>query len=89
MARRNARVHTLIYCACTYATGLHTPSSFLRHTFSMDLSLGDRVFYTSSIGVRVPTTVVGMAGDGLIHLEYYQDALRVVNRQCKMESMCT
>ena len=40
-------------------------------------------------GVRVPATVVGMAGDGLIHLEYYQDALRVVNRQCKMESMCT
>ena len=29
-----------------------------------------------------------MAGDGLIHLEYYQDALRVVNRQCKMESSC-
>ena len=89
MARRNARVHTLIYCACTYATGLHTPSSFLRPTFFMDLSLGDRVFYTRSNGVRVPTTVVGMAGDGLIHLEYYQDALRVVNRQCKMESMCT
>ena len=55
----------------------------------MDLSLGDQVFYTRSNGVRVPATVVGMAGDGLIHLEYYQDALRVVNRQCKMESMCT
>ena len=45
----------------------------------MDLSLGNRVFYTHSNGVRVPATVVGMAGDGLIHLEYYQDALRVVN----------
>ena len=55
----------------------------------MDLSLGDRVFYTHSNGVRVPATVVRMAGDGLIHLEYYQDALRAVNRQCKMESMCT
>ena len=65
------------------------PSSFLRNTFFMDLSLGDRVFYTRPNGVRVPATVVGMAGDGLIHLEYYQDALRVVNRQCKMESMCT
>ena len=65
------------------------PSSFLRNTFFMDLSLGDRVFYTRSNGVRVPATVVGMAGDGLIHLEYCQDALRVVNRQCKMESMCT
>ena len=39
----------------------------------------------SSNGMRV----VGMAGDRLIHLEYYQDALRVVNRQCKIESMCT
>ena len=57
------------------------PSSFLRNTFFMDLSLGDWVFYTRSNGVRVPATVVGMAGDGLIHLEYYQDALRVVNRQ--------
>ena len=55
----------------------------------MDLSLGDRVFYTRSNGVRVSATVVGMAGDGLILLEYYQDALQVVNRQCKMESMCT
>ena len=65
------------------------PSSFLRNTFFMDLSLGDRVFYTRSNGVRVLATVVGMVGDGLIHLEYYQDALRVVNGQCKMESICT
>ena len=41
------------------------PSSFLRHTFFMDLSLGDWVFYTRSNGVRVPTTVVGMVGDGM------------------------
>ena len=33
------------------------------------------------------TTVVGTAEDGLLHLEYYQDGLRVVNRQCKMESI--
>ena len=46
------------------------------------------ICYTRSNGVRVPATVVGMAGDGLIHLEYYQDALTVVNRQCKMESSC-
>ena len=63
------------------------PSSFLRHTFFMDLSIGDRVFYTRSNGVQVPATVVGTVEDGLIHLEYYQDALRVVNRQCKMESI--
>ena len=75
--------------SCLHICYFIPPSSFLRNTFFMDLSLGDRVFYTRSNGVRVPATVVGMAGDGLIHLEYYQDALRVVNRQCKMESMCT
>ena len=49
------------------------PSSFLRNTFFVDLSLGDRVFYTRSNSVRVSATVVGMAGDGLIHLEYYHN----------------
>ena len=53
----------------------------------MDLSIGDRVFYTRSNGLRPPATVVGTAEDGLLHLEYYQDGLRVVNRQCKMESI--
>ena len=63
------------------------PSSFLRPIFSMDLGIGDRVFYTRSNGLRPPATVVGTAEDGLLHLEYYQDGLRVVNRQCKMESI--
>ena len=53
----------------------------------MDLSIGDRVFYTRSNGLRPPTTVVGTAEDRILHLEYYQDGLRVVNRQCKMESI--
>ena len=35
------------------------PTSFLRSTFSMDLSIGDRVFYTRSNGLRPPATVVG------------------------------
>ena len=30
------------------------PYSFLRHTFFVDLSIGDRVFYTRSNGMRVP-----------------------------------
>ena len=63
------------------------PSSFLRHSFSMEVNIGDRVFYTRSNGVRVPATVVGMAEDGVLHLEYHQDGVRVVNRQCKMDSM--
>ena len=53
----------------------------------MHLGTCDRVFYTRSNGVRVPATVVGTAEDGIIHSEYYQDALRVVNRQCKKESI--
>ena len=53
----------------------------------MDLSIGDKVFYTRSNGVQPPATVVGTAEDGVLHLEYYQDGLRVVNRQCKMESI--
>ena len=53
----------------------------------MDLSIGDRAFYTRSNGLPPPAMVVGTAEDGLLHLEYYQDGLRVVNRQCKMESI--
>ena len=53
----------------------------------MDLSIGDKVFYTRSNGLRPPTTVVGTVEDGLLHLECYQDGLRVVNLQCKMESI--
>ena len=53
----------------------------------MDLSIGDKVFYTRSNGLRPPTTVVGTVEDGLLHLECYQDGLRVVNLQCTMESI--
>ena len=53
----------------------------------MDLSIGDRVFYTRSNGLRPRATVVGTTEDGPLHLEYYQDGLRVVNRRCKMESI--
>ena len=31
--------------------------------------------------------VVGTAKDGLLHLEYYQDAVKVVSRQYKMDSI--
>ena len=53
----------------------------------MDFNVGDRAFYTRSNGVRVPAIVVGFAPDGLVHLEYFQDAVKVVNRQCKVESI--
>ena len=37
------------------------PSSFVRHTCFMDLSVGDRVFYTRSNSVRVATNALFMA----------------------------
>ena len=61
------------------------PFSFLRPAFSMDLSIGHSVFYILSNGLLPPATVVEMAEDGLLHLEYHQDGLRVVNGQCKMK----
>ena len=72
-----------------FAAGHHLLLSFLRPSiaFTMDLNVGDRVFYTRSNGMRVPATVVGFAPDGLLHLEYFQDAVKVVNRQCKVESI--
>ena len=42
---------------------------------------------TRSNGVRVPATVVGFAPDGFVHLEYFRDAVKVVNRQCKVKSI--
>ena len=72
-----------------FAAGHHLLLSFLRPSiaFTMDFNVGDRVFYTRSNGMRVPATVVGFAPDGLLHLEYFQDAVKVVNRQCKVESI--
>ena len=51
--------------------------------FTMDFNVGAKVFYTHSNGVRVSATVVGLSPEGLIHLKYFQDAIKVVNRQCK------
>ena len=45
------------------------------------------MFYTRSNGVRVPATVVEFVPDGLVHLEYFRDAVKVVNWQCKVESI--
>ena len=48
------------------------PSSFLSPTFSfsMDLSIEDRVFYTCSSGVRVLAMLVGTIGDlGMLYVQ--------------------
>ena len=39
------------------------------------------MFYTRSNGMRVPATVVGFAPDGLLHLDYFQDAVKVVRKR--------
>ena len=62
-------------------------SPFLRHTLFIDLSVGDGVFYTQCNAVRVHAIVVRIAEDGLFRLEYYRDALKVVNGPCNIESI--
>ena len=47
--------------------------------FTMDFNIADKVFYTRSNGVRVAATVLGLSPEGLVHLEYFQDAIKVVN----------
>ena len=53
----------------------------------MDFNVGNKVFYTRSNGVRVPATVVGLSPEGFIHLDYFQNVIKVVNRQGKMDSI--
>ena len=55
--------------------------------FVMDLSIGDKVFYTRSTRIRVPAKVVGHSDDGYVELEYYQDGVRVVNHGCRIDSI--
>ena len=45
------------------------------------------MFYTHSNGVRIPATMVGFVPNGLVHLVYFRDAVKMVNRQCKVESI--
>ena len=53
--------------------------------FFIELSIGDRVFYTRSAGLRVPAKVVGLLHDGHVELEYDQRGVRVVNHRCPMD----
>ena len=57
--------------------------------FTMDFSVGDKVSYTLSHGVRIAATMAGFAPEGSIHLEDFQDFVKVVNQQCKVESIPT
>ena len=53
----------------------------------MGLSIGDRVFYTKSTGLRVPPKVVGLLHDGHVELEHDQGGVRIVNHRFPMESI--
>ena len=44
----------------------------------MDLDIGDKVFYTRSIGC---------SDEGYVELEYHQDGVRVVNHRCPMDAV--
>ena len=68
-------IHSQDVCCGTsyFAPHVIRPSIAL----TMDFNVGDKVFYTRSNGVRVPATVVGVAPEGSIHLEYFQDAIKV------------
>ena len=74
----------LPYCCKTSYCRPH----ILRPTFSfsMDLSIGDTVFYTRSNGVQVRARVVETAPEGFVHLEYYH-AVTSVNGHSKIESI--
>ena len=50
----------------------------------MELSIGDKVFYTGSTGHRVLATVAGLLHDGHVELEYDHGGVRVVNHGCSI-----
>ena len=78
-------IHSQGVCCGTSYFAPHVPRPSI--AFTMDFNVGDKVFYTRSNGVRFPATVVGLSPEGLIHLEYLLDAIKVVNWQCKMDSI--
>ena len=53
----------------------------------MDLSIGDKVFYTRSTGLCVPAKVVSHLDNRNVELEYYRDGVRVVNHRCHIDSI--
>ena len=55
--------------------------------FVMELGIGDRVLYTKSTGLQVPTKVVGLLHDGHVELEHDQGGVQAVNHRCPMDSI--
>ena len=55
--------------------------------FVMELSIGDKVFYTMSTQLRVPAKVIALLHNGHAELEYHQDGVQVINHQCPMDSV--
>ena len=55
--------------------------------FVVELSLGGRVFYTRSTGLRVPAKVVGLLHNGHVELEYDQGGVWVVNYRCPRDAI--
>ena len=53
----------------------------------MEVSIGDRVFYTRSTGLWVPAKVFGLLHNGHVELECDQGGVRAVNHRCPMISI--
>ena len=52
----------------------------------VELTIGDKVFYTRSTRLRGRAKVVGHFDEGYVELEFHQDGVPVVNRQCPIDS---
>ena len=55
--------------------------------YVMELSIGDRVVYTRSTGLRVPAKVVGLLQDGHVELEYDQGGVQAIYHRCPTDSI--
>ena len=53
----------------------------------MELTIGDKVFYTRLTGLRVSAKVVGHSDKGYVELEYHQGGVRIINHRCPMGSI--
>ena len=53
----------------------------------MELTIGDKVFYTKSTWLGVPVKVVGHYDGGYVELEYHVGAVWVVNHRYPMYSI--
>ena len=77
----------VIHSACLLRSISFCPNLFCYLLCVMELSIGDRMFYTRSTRLRVPAKVVGLLHNGHVELGYDQGGVQVVNHRCLMDSI--